>query len=168
MGQTAESGQRCALSSVWGLTPFSLSHGLWRNEWLSPAENAHWTGGWVTPQPGGRCIGTWWESNPVLKPIVMTVFAAAQRNYKIGALPASGWHGISCHVTRGNQCSAHWGPRDRHVAIVTVWKGAWHMSLENSGNYIYHYALTFKNCIFIHMRYLFTLYESKYKRGLYP
>jgi len=147
MGQTAELGQRCAISSVWGLPPLSLSHGLRRNDWLSPAENAHCTGGgWVTPQPGGRCLGAWWESNPVLKPIVMIVLAAAQRNCKIGSLPASGWCGISCHVTRGNHCSAHCGPRDRHVAKVTVLKEAWHVSLENSGNYIYHYVLTFKNC----------------------
>jgi len=146
MGQTAEWGQRCVISSVWGLPPLSLSHGLGRNEWLSPAENAHCTGGWVTPQPGGRCIGAWWGSNPVLKPIVMTVLIAVQRNCKIGALPASGWQGISCHVTPGNQCSEHCGPRDHHVAIVTVIKEAWHMSLQNNGNYIHHYALTFKNC----------------------
>jgi hypothetical protein len=88
MGQTAELGQSCVTSSVWGLAPLNLCHGLRRNEWLSPAENAHRTGDWVTPQPGGGRIGACWESNPELKPILMTVLAAAQRNYKIGALPA--------------------------------------------------------------------------------
>jgi hypothetical protein len=36
--------------------------------------------------------------------------------------------------------------RDRHVDIVTFLKQEWHLSLKNSGNYIYHYAQTFKNC----------------------
>jgi hypothetical protein len=153
-GHRAEIRHCCFISWTWGLTPLNLTLGS--------------ATAWVTAliQPCGKCPLNRRLGDPkasadtadkrkvcalggnqiaVLKPTLLAVLAAAQWNCKIGALPASGWQGMSCHVTRGNQWPAHCGPRDRHVAIVTVLKDAWHSSLKHSGNYIYHYSLTLKN-----------------------
>jgi hypothetical protein len=79
----------------------------------------------------------------------------ANPNDSLGSSATKLWYwstscvGVTWDVlSRDARQSVAWtmSSRERHVDIVTFLKEEWHMSLKNSGNYIYHYALIFKNC----------------------
>jgi hypothetical protein len=173
MGQRVELGQCCAISSAWGRPHWicpsvcdGMSGSIGRALRKMPTEQE---AGWPDSLTGKseHLMGI----KPGLEANTNDSLGSSATNLWDWSTSCFGvtWDVLSRDVRQSVACTM--SSRNRHVDTVTFLKQEWHLSLKNSGNYIYHYALTFKNCTLltqgVYLLCLFTLYESKNKRGLY-